>query len=103
LDKGVARLESELHAQVVTRHDDLLAQAMGIQKLEGACNVGSWLQLLRRWLLHYHLACVLLEAMVFGGVLSKGIREARCHAFSSGGIAFETTSSRSTWSPAWSA
>eukprot|EP00729_Bicosta_minor_P009414 gene9414-4147_t len=41
LSSGIARLETELHAQVVTRHDDLLLQATGIQKLEDVLKMVS--------------------------------------------------------------
>jgi hypothetical protein len=72
---------------------------MGIQKLEGACNVGDRGSSCRAagccTILRACLGqAVGLEAVVFGGVLVKGGREARCHAFRSGGISFETTSAR---------
>jgi hypothetical protein len=41
LSSGITRLETELHAQVVTRHDDLLLQATGIQKLEDVLKMVS--------------------------------------------------------------
>uniref|UniRef100_A0AAY4D2P2 Conserved oligomeric Golgi complex subunit 5 n=1 Tax=Denticeps clupeoides TaxID=299321 RepID=A0AAY4D2P2_9TELE len=35
LAQGISQLDKELHAQVVERHEDLLAQATGIESLEG--------------------------------------------------------------------
>uniref|UniRef100_A0A6I8PMJ0 Component of oligomeric golgi complex 5 n=1 Tax=Ornithorhynchus anatinus TaxID=9258 RepID=A0A6I8PMJ0_ORNAN len=35
LAQGISQLDKELHLQVVTRHEDLLAQATGIESLEG--------------------------------------------------------------------
>uniref|UniRef100_A0A3P9IBN5 Conserved oligomeric Golgi complex subunit 5 n=1 Tax=Oryzias latipes TaxID=8090 RepID=A0A3P9IBN5_ORYLA len=35
LAQGISRLDKELHGQVVARHEDLLAQATGIESLEG--------------------------------------------------------------------
>eukprot|EP00039_Didymoeca_costata_P020153 m.340253 g.340253 ORF g.340253 m.340253 type:complete len:767 (+) comp19209_c0_seq1:136-2436(+) len=41
LADGIARVESELHSQVVSHHDDLLLQATGIQKLEDVLKMVS--------------------------------------------------------------
>ncbi|XP_014834407.1 PREDICTED: conserved oligomeric Golgi complex subunit 5-like [Poecilia mexicana] len=35
LAQGISQLDKELHSQVVARHEDLLAQATGIESLEG--------------------------------------------------------------------
>uniref|UniRef100_A0AC11D564 Component of oligomeric golgi complex 5 n=1 Tax=Ovis aries TaxID=9940 RepID=A0AC11D564_SHEEP len=35
LAQGISQLDKELHLQVVARHEDLLAQATGIESLEG--------------------------------------------------------------------
>ncbi|XP_017293700.1 conserved oligomeric Golgi complex subunit 5 [Kryptolebias marmoratus] len=35
LEQGISQLDKELHVQVVERHEDLLAQATGIESLEG--------------------------------------------------------------------
>ncbi|XP_037551699.1 conserved oligomeric Golgi complex subunit 5-like [Nematolebias whitei] len=35
LQQGISQLDKELHVQVVERHEDLLAQATGIESLEG--------------------------------------------------------------------
>ncbi|CAH2275773.1 conserved oligomeric Golgi complex subunit 5-like [Pelobates cultripes] len=35
LAQGISQLDKELHVQVVARHEDLLAQATGIESLEG--------------------------------------------------------------------
>ncbi|KAI2665608.1 Conserved oligomeric Golgi complex subunit 5 [Labeo rohita] len=35
LAEGISQLDKELHCQVVARHEDLLAQATGIESLEG--------------------------------------------------------------------
>uniref|UniRef100_A0AAX7UXP7 Conserved oligomeric Golgi complex subunit 5 N-terminal domain-containing protein n=1 Tax=Astatotilapia calliptera TaxID=8154 RepID=A0AAX7UXP7_ASTCA len=35
LAQGISQLDKELHTQVVARHEDLLAQATGIESLEG--------------------------------------------------------------------
>uniref|UniRef100_A0A8C1JEC3 Component of oligomeric golgi complex 5 n=1 Tax=Cyprinus carpio TaxID=7962 RepID=A0A8C1JEC3_CYPCA len=35
LAEGISQLDRELHCQVVARHEDLLAQATGIESLEG--------------------------------------------------------------------
>uniref|UniRef100_A0AAR2L7S6 Conserved oligomeric Golgi complex subunit 5 N-terminal domain-containing protein n=1 Tax=Pygocentrus nattereri TaxID=42514 RepID=A0AAR2L7S6_PYGNA len=35
LAQGISQLDRELHCQVVARHEDLLAQATGIESLEG--------------------------------------------------------------------
>ncbi|KAF7228789.1 conserved oligomeric Golgi complex subunit 5 isoform X2 [Nothobranchius furzeri] len=35
LGQGISQLDKELHSQVVARHEDLLAQATGIESLEG--------------------------------------------------------------------
>ncbi|KAG8439922.1 hypothetical protein GDO86_005912 [Hymenochirus boettgeri] len=35
LAQGICQLDKELHLQVVARHEDLLAQATGIESLEG--------------------------------------------------------------------
>ncbi|MEE6481265.1 hypothetical protein FKM82_012808, partial [Ascaphus truei] len=35
LAQGISQLDKELHFQVVERHEDLLAQATGIESLEG--------------------------------------------------------------------
>uniref|UniRef100_A0A665TF78 Conserved oligomeric Golgi complex subunit 5 n=1 Tax=Echeneis naucrates TaxID=173247 RepID=A0A665TF78_ECHNA len=37
LAQGISQLDKELHSQVVARHEDLLAQATGIESLEGTC------------------------------------------------------------------
>ncbi|XP_015683576.1 conserved oligomeric Golgi complex subunit 5-like [Protobothrops mucrosquamatus] len=38
LAQGISQLDKELHLQVVARHEDLLAQATGIESLEGKIN-----------------------------------------------------------------
>ncbi|XP_035604640.1 conserved oligomeric Golgi complex subunit 5-like [Oncorhynchus keta] len=35
LAQGISQLDKELHSQVVARHEELLAQATGIESLEG--------------------------------------------------------------------
>ncbi|CAJ0949442.1 unnamed protein product, partial [Ranitomeya imitator] len=35
LAQGISQLDKELHLQVVARHEDLLAQATGMESLEG--------------------------------------------------------------------
>ncbi|CAL9683319.1 unnamed protein product [Knipowitschia caucasica] len=39
LAQGISQLDKELHSQVVARHEDLLAQATGIESLEGVLHM----------------------------------------------------------------
>uniref|UniRef100_A0A3B4BF53 Conserved oligomeric Golgi complex subunit 5 N-terminal domain-containing protein n=1 Tax=Periophthalmus magnuspinnatus TaxID=409849 RepID=A0A3B4BF53_9GOBI len=39
LAQGISQLDKELHCQVVARHEDLLAQATGIESLEGVLHM----------------------------------------------------------------
>jgi len=39
LSEGILLLNKELHAQVVAHHDNLLAQATGVETLEGKCSI----------------------------------------------------------------
>ncbi|KAL8220987.1 UNVERIFIED_CONTAM: Conserved oligomeric Golgi complex subunit [Gekko kuhli] len=42
LAQGISQLDKELHLQVVARHEDLLAQATGIESLEGEHALSFW-------------------------------------------------------------
>lgn len=39
ISEGILLLNKELHAQVVAHHDNLLAQATGVETLEGKCRL----------------------------------------------------------------
>uniref|UniRef100_A0A3Q2D939 Conserved oligomeric Golgi complex subunit 5 n=1 Tax=Cyprinodon variegatus TaxID=28743 RepID=A0A3Q2D939_CYPVA len=69
LAQGISQLDKELHSQVVARHEELLAQATGIESLEGLGPALTWF-----WCVCFQVACDLLRRIIRILYLSKRLQ-----------------------------